>query len=87
MASKLLNLGRIQAQVSIRGMNPRQPRRFLSADLKKKQEHFQRNPEIPVYLKGGFGDKFLAQLTAVLTAIGLADGLYTVLQFAHPKKG
>lgn len=54
--------------------------------LLRKYEHFQKDNGIPVYIKGGVGDKILFGLTLAGIAVGLTDGLYTLFQMARPKK-
>ncbi|KAJ8964141.1 hypothetical protein NQ317_002532 [Molorchus minor] len=66
------------------GFGPR--RRHLTNDLKKKYEVFQRDDGLPVYLKGGFSDKILVITTAILCVVGVADGLFSMLKMAFPKK-
>lgn len=54
--------------------------------LAAKYKHYQLEDGIPVYLKGGFGDRILFQITLLLCAIGLADGLSTLYSMAFRKK-
>ncbi|KAJ8914903.1 hypothetical protein NQ315_016057 [Exocentrus adspersus] len=61
-------------------------RRYLSDNLKKKYEQFQRQDGIPVYLKGGLSDRILFLLSAALCVIGVVDGTYTMMLMAFPKK-
>ncbi|XP_063231278.1 cytochrome c oxidase subunit 7A, mitochondrial [Bacillus rossius redtenbacheri] len=54
--------------------------------LKKKQEHFQLDSDVPVYLKGGLFDRLLYHATLGLGAVGLALGARFFYQAAYPKK-
>lgn len=54
--------------------------------LRAKYEKFQREDGTPVYLKGGLPDRLLLGVTVVLIAIGMVDGMYTLLSMAFSKK-
>ncbi|GJQ74969.1 hypothetical protein Trydic_g9595 [Trypoxylus dichotomus] len=54
--------------------------------LLKRYSLFQMDNNLPVYIKGGFTDKFLYNSTLALIAIGLIDGFYTLVTMALPKK-
>nr|CAD7444989.1 unnamed protein product [Timema bartmani] len=54
--------------------------------IKRKQEKFQQDDGVPVYLKGGILDKFLYQATMGLSVIGLGLVLHTIYEMAVPKK-
>ncbi|KAF5304931.1 hypothetical protein FQR65_LT00815 [Abscondita terminalis] len=52
------------------------------AKLKENQKKFQINDGVPVYLKGGFGDRVLYQFTVASTAIGFAMCLQVFYKLA-----
>lgn len=52
--------------------------RFLSEKIRKKQELFQLDDDIPVYLKGGAGDKMMLGFTTILIGIGLITSGQTI---------
>ncbi|KAK9753510.1 hypothetical protein QE152_g1975 [Popillia japonica] len=54
--------------------------------LLRKYSLFQMKNNLPVYIKAGFSDKFVFNSTVALIAVGLIDGMYTLLSMAYPKK-
>ncbi|XP_017777756.1 PREDICTED: cytochrome c oxidase subunit 7A2, mitochondrial-like [Nicrophorus vespilloides] len=54
--------------------------------LLRKYELFQQDNGLPVHIKGGFADKALFTLTAVLIATGTLEGYRTLFNMAKPKK-
>ncbi|CAH1159652.1 unnamed protein product [Phaedon cochleariae] len=86
MATKLFNLTKICTQVTEKSPIPKQSKRFLSESMRKKYERFQIDDGVPVYKKNGAPDVILLSITTLLIAIGLADGLYSILQLSFPRK-
>lgn len=53
--------------------------------LKKKQALFQQENGLPVWLKGGFKDKLLYQLTLVGLGVGMIMSVDTLVRLSLPK--
>ncbi|XP_045768531.1 uncharacterized protein LOC123869587 [Maniola jurtina] len=58
----------------------------VSETIRKKQELFQKENDLPVHLKGGPVDAILYRLTMALCIVGLGGILHTVYTHAVPKK-
>ena len=54
--------------------------------LKKKQQHFQKNDGLPVFLKGGPFDKILFYTTIILAILGVTNTFAFVYEKAFPNK-
>ncbi|XP_012265356.2 cytochrome c oxidase subunit 7A, mitochondrial [Athalia rosae] len=55
-------------------------------DVLKKMEKFQVPNNIPVYLKGGMGDKVLLGATVALIGFGFATSIKMIYDLSFPKK-
>ncbi|KAM3964114.1 uncharacterized protein ACR2FA_001594 [Aphomia sociella] len=58
----------------------------VSETIRKRQQLFQKDDDVPVHLKGGPMDGILYRLTMALCLVGLAGILHTVYGHAFPKK-
>ncbi|CAH2108208.1 unnamed protein product [Euphydryas editha] len=58
----------------------------VSEKIKKRQELFQKENDVPVFLKGGPFDAILYRLTMLLCVVGLIGIGHTVYIHAVPKK-
>lgn len=60
-------------------ISPRQTtsKRLLTEKIKRKQELFQVDNDVPVYIKGGSGDKILLGITTLLVGIGMIGSMQT----------
>ncbi|KAI5638832.1 cytochrome c oxidase subunit 7A-related protein, mitochondrial-like [Phthorimaea operculella] len=55
--------------------------------IRKRQQQFQKEDDVPVFLKGGPMDAILYRLTMALCLLGLAGVVHTIYGHAIPKKG
>lgn len=53
-------------------------KRLITENIKKKQELFQVDNDIPVYIKGGSGDRILLGVTTGLIGISLIGAVQTI---------
>ncbi|KAL4715499.1 hypothetical protein ACJJTC_009125 [Scirpophaga incertulas] len=58
----------------------------VSEEIKKKQEQFLKENDVPVFLKGGPMDNVLYRLTLVLCVLGLVGVADLIYSHAVPKK-
>ncbi|CAF4848298.1 unnamed protein product [Pieris macdunnoughi] len=58
----------------------------LSPKIRERQERFQKEDDIPVFLKGGPMDGIIYRLTLLLCAAGLVGIGHTIYIHAVPKK-
>lgn len=85
----MLNLSR----VVVRNLTTSAPRRAAAKDevekgyfeLKKVQEHFQKNDGKPVFLKGSFADQLLYRFTVALSLAGIGGMLKLFYDLSVPK--
>lgn len=54
--------------------------------LKKKQQHFQKNDGLPIFLKGGPSDRILYYITVVLAFLGVTNTFAFIYQRAFPEE-
>ncbi|XP_019866340.1 cytochrome c oxidase subunit 7A1, mitochondrial [Aethina tumida] len=69
--------------------NVSQKRLFRSrpeAEITRKLKVYQMDNELPVYLKGGFGDRALFVVTCGLVVVGVCLSYGTLVMMAMPKK-
>mgnify|MGYP005985130569 len=52
----------------------------LPENLRRNYEKFQREDGVPVYLKGGLGDRILLGITSILLAVGLVESGHTLIK-------
>ncbi|KAL3268180.1 hypothetical protein HHI36_007306 [Cryptolaemus montrouzieri] len=57
-------------------------RKYVTEAMKKKMELMQVDDGVPVYIKGGIGDKILLGISCVLVVLGLVDGFYSMYRLA-----
>ncbi|OWR48277.1 uncharacterized protein LOC116768740 [Danaus plexippus] len=57
----------------------------LSDTIKKRQAQFQKEDDVPVFLKGGPFDAVLYRLTMFLCVVGLGGIAHTIYSHAVPK--
>ena len=58
----------------------------LSEKVRARQQLFQKEDDVPVFLKGGPADALLYRLTMALCLVGLAGIAHTIYGHAVPKK-
>ncbi|XP_059046237.1 cytochrome c oxidase subunit 7A1, mitochondrial-like [Achroia grisella] len=58
----------------------------VSETIRKRQQLFQKDDDVPVFLKGGPVDGLLYRLTMALCVVGLAGIFHTIYGHAFPKK-
>ncbi|XP_041983483.1 uncharacterized protein LOC121736381 [Aricia agestis] len=58
----------------------------VSEEIKRKQELFQKDNGVPVFLKGGPFDAVLYRFTMLLCIVGLMGFAHTIYGHAVPKK-